>query len=297
MTQRKKVSVTIVILLVTVATLITGIKLGFSWLMQESDEQIVATKSGFGQQETKDIVDSAFAKVNLPQLELGDSTLSIASDEVLDTLQEHLLEQNIEMYELNDKGNRTWRIYNRLGLQYNVVWKGLDTPSTANTKTQVALTQNIAYDETVGTVALILAGTEHKNLEPLIELTTPLNFALTPASPFTLRNAVHAAHNWHEVLLDTRSLAEIEFDAVPFATAILSDELFPMSNLPTHQTNTLQQISLENSNGSNNTLDASAKIWLLDISEYPVRTVKQWIESLPKNIRLVRLSHWDVVSH
>ena len=194
------------------------------------------------------------------------------------------------MYELTNGTKRTWRIYNRLGLQYEIVWTGTQAPSAMVTDTPTKFPKT-----TDGTVALILSGTDNKNLEPLINLATPINFALTPNSPFTLRNAVHAAHNWHEVLLDIRSLDEIEFDAVPFATALLSDEPFPMSSLPAHQINNLHQVYLDGSNTAW-TVDASARIWLLDISQHPVLTVKDWIEKLPKNIRLVRLSHWDIVS-
>ena len=285
--------------LLTVCVIILGIQFGFSFLMTDSNTPIVAQKQGSSQAETTQIVEGVFKEHFLEVPSMGTNALQYQSTySTQTTILDKLRENNIEVYVLTKANNTStsWRIYNKNGLQYNIQWiNTLDQPSL--TLTPIIKDTNSFTMHTVDTtrkypVAIVISGSKYKNLRPLINLTTPLNFALEPTSPFGLRNAVEAARNWHEVLLDIRFASQFELDNIPFTSALLSDHGMPNTHLQVINTNDIQQVQL--SNFSEFTGDASNRIWLINVAEHSISEVADWVGSLPKHIQLVRLSHWDI---
>ena len=89
-------------------------------------------------------------------------------------------------------------------------------------------------------IALVLSGFGDGRRLPITEVTFPLTVAVKPYQPFSLRIAHQAAMRFDEVLLDMTGMGEdvrdrdrlsSAFEAVPFATGVLSDAL-PYSTLP-----------------------------------------------------------------
>ena len=285
--------------ILTVYVIILGIQLGFSFLITDSNTPIVAQKQGSSQAETTQIVEDIFEEHLLEVPSLGMNTLQYQTTYSTQTsILDELKERNIEVYVLTKSNNTStsWRIYNKNGLQYNIQWTNtLSQPSV--TLTPTTNDTNGFTNPTVDTtrkhpIAIVISGSKYKNLRPLINLTTPLNFALEPTSPFGLRNAVEAARNWHEVLLDIRFASQFELDNIPFTSALLSDHGMPNTHLPVIKTNDLQEIQM--STLSEFTGDVSHRIWLINVAEHSISDVADWVGSLPKHIQLVRLSHWDI---
>jgi hypothetical protein len=284
--------------IIVVGGLILGIQLGFAFLMTDSNTLVIAQKKGSSQAETTRVVEDIFEEHNIQAPSLGMNSLKFQApystqSSILDTLKEN----NIEVYVLtkdNDKDtSSSWRIYNKNYLQYKIQW----TPS----RTEKALgTVNLSEEDAPSTIsttrkhpiAIVISGSKYKSLRPLINLTVPLNFALEPTSPFALRNAVEAARNWHEILLDIRFAEQFELSSIPFTTALLSDHGMPNTHLSIINTNDIQRVDA--SQLSEYTGDISNRIWLVNVADYSISEVADWIRSLPNHIQLVRISHWDI---
>ena len=91
MTQKTKILTALGLLIVAIVAGATGLKIGFAWLMKDSNDTIVATKSGLNQEETTKIVNATFIEFNLPVPELGNNSLSVSEDDSLGNIRAHLL--------------------------------------------------------------------------------------------------------------------------------------------------------------------------------------------------------------
>lgn len=293
--------------IIVVGGVILGIQFGFAFLMTDSNTLVIAQKKGSSQAETTRVVEDIFEEHNIQAPSLGVNSLKFQApystqSSILDTLKEN----NIEVYVLtkdNDKDtSASWRIYNKNHLQYKIQWTPSRTEKalgTVNLSTEDA-PSTISTLSTISTVdttrkhpiAIVISGSKYKSLRPLINLSVPLNFALEPTSPFALRNAVEAARNWHEILLDIRFAEQFELTSIPFTTALLSDHGMPSTHLSIINTNDIRRVDA--SQLSEHTGDISNRIWLVNVADYSISEVADWIQSLPNHIQLVRISHWDI---
>ena len=250
--------------------------------LQPSSSTVVASKTGLSKEE----VDSALSK---SLLEVGiswDAThpspeLTLADAQIV---RQKALSYSVESYLIPLRKELHFRVYDRNSLLYDWI---IDKNGVTTEITSVDLTDS----DTNYTVAIVLEGLESQLIEPFLKSKLVLNYALSPTSPFALRNAVQAAIHWNEVILDARQLDAFQINALPFATAIWANEPLPVpygTLLLEH--NTVKQLDL----AETTPFSESNKLYSLDMAQYTTEQVLTWLKSLPPNIKLVRLSHWDV---
>ena len=251
-------------------------------VLQLSNTQIVAQKTGYSASETTDIVVKAFQSKDLTPPQSGENE-RFASVSTREHILTYLQDKDVEVYVLEQNDDIRWRIYNKDALQYQLYFSNDIDDDTRDIGEPL-----VNHTTRTQPVALLITGTKYKDLKPLLSVDTPLNIALEPTSPFALRNAVLGARHWHEIVLDIRNSTEFVTDALPFSTALLSPTTLPIESMNVIVTSNTNEITTEQTELPN------GKIWRLNMANLSAEDVKEWIDTLPTSLKFVRLSYWDI---
>ena len=267
---------------VVLFTTLFGIHYTFQQLTTLSNTPVIAEKSGLNEREVTALVTAAFEAVSAkpPTQATENRTESPDQQEAILTA---IRKTGIELYVLEKSERTLWRIYNNNGLQHVLTFLKIQTPSAKKPL-------KVADSAPRGPVVLIITGTKYKDVTPLMDLDIPLNVALEPTSPFSLKNAVTAANHWHEVILDTRNASEFTIDTIPFVTAVLSKTDIPLPFINVVLDEELTDITIGQEDLPQN------NIWVLDISDGSTAAVRDWLTSLPETIQFRRISFSDITS-
>ena len=151
----------------------------------------------------------------------------------------------------------------------------------------------------------MLAGIGNKDIRNLTSIKQPLNFAISPYQPFSLRIAQQAAHHWHEILIDHRNLEQETWNSLPFYSGVLVEKsasppsaYIDVLSLKSSKLVKFPEINQLNMISLNQTWDEAlllakehnSAIILIDIANKNTNELELWLENLPENISLSLLS-------
>lgn len=215
--------------------------------------------------------------------------------------------QNIEIYEIHTNDHTQWHIYSIEKREF--VIELLDTTSTIavsdkknprssdilepqDSLNSSMVSTNPSRQNTPSEVALVFTGIQSKNIDAIMEIKHPVNFAIVPTDPFALHQAHTIAQHFHEIVLDTRNVEHFYIDAVPYASGIIESG---NTKTPSHW-NHLVTNSIDNPNATLVTEypftnpQIQEKIVLIDISTIDSRKIVEWINEISSQVHLRLLS-------
>lgn len=267
---------------VVLFTTLLMVHYAFKQLTTITNTQVVAKKSGYTERELTILINAAFEAAGSTPPTKGENTRRESPAEQ-ESILRTIRQTDVEIYVLQKAETIVWRIYNNRVLQYILRFpKNQELASSAPIKMVSA--------HSTEPVVLILTGIKYKDVTLLLDLNIPLNLAVEPESPFALKNAVSAANNWHEVVLDIRNSSEFTIDSVPFVTGVLSTTDIPLPNINVVQEKDSSIIEIGQSSLPGN------NIWLLNISDNSIQDVRNWLTALPKTLQFRRASFLDITS-
>ena len=265
---------------VVLFTTLLMVHYAFKQLTTITNTQVVAKKSGLTEREVTSLIDAAFeASGSTPPTKGEDARRESPTEQ--ETILRTIKQTDVEIYVLQKTETIVWRIYNNRGLQYILTFPKNQEPKSSDPIEMVS-----AHSKKP--VVLILTGIKYKDVSLLMDLDIPLNLAVVPESPFALKNAVSAANNWHEVVLDIRNSSEFTIDSVPFVTGVLSATDIPLPFINVVQEQDSSTIEIGQSSLPDN------NIWILNIADHSIQDVRDWLTALPKTLQFRRVSFADI---
>lgn len=259
-----------------------------------------ASKKGFKREYVISELTNELGHFNLDLPSRKESTITLEEREII-TLQlvKALQKKNIEVYRLVEGENISLHIYDQ---NEKIFLLSFTSPEK---KTAVNNISSVSEIKQSKSIAIVLAGIGNKDIRILTAIKRPLNFAISPYQPFSLRTAQQAAHHWHEVLIDHREIKEDAWDSLPFYSGVLVEEAAsPLSayidvlsekspklvTFPLERPLDIAQLNWIWEEALLKTKKHQTAIILIDIAEKDTSDLVFWLENLPKNISLALLS-------
>lgn len=269
-------------------------------------EQVHAEKQGISSLLVEQTITEIFASYTIPF-----STVSyqqvVISPQIQHNIFADIKKAKIEMYEVHTNGHTQWHIYSVEKREFILeILDATTSPSPIASKTissksnaspsqnihtaSVPLTQNLPTE-----VAIVFTGIQKKNIDAVLQITHPINFAIVPTDPFALHQAHKIAQQFHEIVIDTRDLEHFYIDAVPYASGIIENS---KNKTPAHW-NHLVTNSIDNPNATliteqqftkDTRMQIQQKIVLIDISTIDPHDIVEWINEVSSQVHLRLLS-------
>ncbi len=260
----------------------------------------IAVKRGQQREYVLSELKEAFSHFKLELPSRPESTIDIEEREIITIeILKTLQKKDIEAYRLVEGEEISLHIYDQ---KEKIFLIHFSTTSKTKKAPIVSVSKDIKQTHAI---AIVLAGIGDKDIRKLTAIKQPLNFAISPYQPFSLRNAQQAAHNWHEILIDQRNLETESWNSLPFYSGVLvaksasppsayidvlSLESVKLVTFP--QTNRLSMLLLNQiwEDALVRAEEHHSAIILIDITDKEISELTVWLENLPQNISLSLLS-------
>jgi hypothetical protein len=285
-------------ILVLVTIVLYGmVSLSFQLINPDSSTPI-AKKRGFSREYVLAEVSSALDQFDLelpdsPEVKINLKEREIASLEILRALQE----KDIEVYRLVETEHISLHIYDQkekiLLLHFHSSAKDLSNK-------RLSLQSFISKKN----IAIVIAGVGSRDIKSLTSCKQPLNFAIVPHQPFSLRTAQQAAHHWHEILIDQRERTTA-WDSLPFYSGVLVERASspPSSHIDVLSLGSQKIVEIPSAESLDfirlNTAweaavlkaqEQDSAVILIDIQKRDISGLLTWLEDLPEGTSLALVS-------
>ena len=256
---------------------------GLNWISIQSisapSQKIVATKRGWNAKDLEELVQKEFANNHLEIPPNGESRQPIPASNILESLLEDFKAAKVEIYALEDQNELQWRIYNKSTLQFQIFF--------SKTTQKSSLTISKLPTGPKPLLSIILTGWDFRNAENIVQFKEPLNFLLSPKSPFSLSNAQMAAHHWHEIIMDGQNATEWYFNSIPYTYVVLTkDRPKTPVNWSILHPSTVQEVDID----STIPLHTESSIWLVNVKDFSSEEIHKWLKVIQGQYALLLLS-------
>lgn len=269
------------------------------YIIDQKSSSPIAEKRGQQKGYVLSEVTDAFSHFELEPPAEKESTLELEERELI-TLEilKTLQKKDIEAYRLVEGDHISLHIYDQKEKIFFIQF----IPKKSTKPQALSLPNKIKQADSI---AIVLAGIGNKDIRNLTSIKQPLNFAISPYQPFSLRIAQQAAHHWHEILIDHRNLEQETWNSLPFYSGVLVEKsasppsaYIDVLSLKSSKLVKFPEINQLNMISLNQTWDEAlllakehnSAIILIDIANKNTNELELWLENLPENISLSLLS-------